>query len=104
MNEHLHTALWLLDDERAIPLAEFCGASGLLESLVAELVREGILEPLGAVPQEWRFSGACLARAQRALRLQRELELNWAAVAFVLPLLDEIKELRRQQRAWLGGR
>ena len=104
MHEHLHAELWLLDDERAMSLAEFCAASGLLESLVAEMVREGILEPRGAVPQEWHFSGACLAHAQRALRLQRELELNWAAVAFVLPLLDEIKELRRQQQVWSRGR
>lgn len=104
MHEYLHAELWLLDDERAIPLADFCAASGLLESLVAEMVREGILEPRGALPQEWRFSSACLAHAQRALRLQRELELNWAAVAFVLPLLDEIKALRRQQRDWSRGR
>lgn len=104
MHEQLHAEFWLLDDERAIPLADFCGASGLLESLVTEMVREGILEPVGAMPQDWRFSSACLARAQRALRLQRELELNWAAVAFVLPLLDELQALRRQQRAWLQGR
>ena len=103
MHEQLHAAFWLLDEERAIPLAEFCGASGLLESLVVELVREGILEPHGDEPLHWRFSGACLARAQRALRLKRELELNWAAVAFVLPLLDELKELRRQRAAWLRG-
>lgn len=104
MLEQLHAELWLLDDERAIPLADFCGASGLLESLVTEMVVEGILEPQGSAPEEWRFSGACLARAQRALRLQRELEMNWAAIAFVLPLLDELKDLRRQQQAWLLGR
>lgn len=104
MLERLNAACWLLDEERAIPLAEFCGASGLLESLVREMVREGILEPLGAAPPEWRFSGACLARAERALRLQRELEMNWAAIAFVLPLLDELKELRRQRGHWLRER
>ncbi len=104
MHELLHAEFCLLDEERAIPLADFCGASGLLESLVTAMVHEGILEPQGAVPHEWRFSSACLARVQRALRLQRELELNWAAVAFVLPLLDELQVLRRQQRAWLQGR
>jgi len=103
MHDQLHAEFWLLDDERAIPLADFCGASGLLESLVIELVQEGILEPYGDQPPAWRFSGACLARAQRALSLKRELELNWAAVAFVLPLLDELKELRRQRAAWLRG-
>ncbi|MBK8956958.1 MAG: chaperone modulatory protein CbpM [Proteobacteria bacterium] len=104
MLEQLHAACWLLDEERAIPLAEFCSATGLIESLVLEMVREGILEPIGAAPPEWRFSGACLARAERALRLQRELELNWAAVAFVLPLLDELKDLRRQRLNWLRTR
>ena len=104
MLEQLHAACWLLDEERAISLAEFCGASGLLESLVSEMVREGVLEPQGTVAQEWRFSGACLARAARAVRLQRELEMNWAAIAFVLPLLDELQTLRRQQRERWHGR
>ena len=104
MIEQLEAALWLLDEERAIPLREFCGASGLLESLVHELVSEGILDPAGNAPRDWRFSGACLARAERAVRLQRELEMNWAAVAFVLPLLDELKQLRRERVAWLRGR
>lgn len=101
MHEKLHAEIWLLDEERAISFGEFCGASGLLESLVAEMVNEGILEPLGDGPPDWRFSGACLARAERALRLRRELELNWAAVSFLLPLLDELQDLRRRQAAWM---
>lgn len=104
MHEQLHAEIWLLDEARAITLGEFCGASGLLESLVTEMVHEGVLVPQEDVAQGWRFSGACLARAERALRLKRELELNWAAVALVMPLLDELRELRRQQQIWLRTR
>jgi chaperone modulatory protein CbpM len=100
MHEQLHAQLWLLDEARSITLNDFCGASGLLASLVIEMVNEGVLVPNGDAEHTWRFSGACLARAHRALRLKRELELNWAAVAFVLPLLDELGELRRQRQAW----
>ncbi len=104
MHEQLHAEIWLLDEARAITLGEFCGASGLLESLVMEMVQEGVLSPHGDAPQGWRFSGACLARAERALRIKRELELNWAAVALVMPLLEELRELRRQQQIWLRTR
>lgn len=101
MYEQLQAEIWLLDEARAITLGDFCGASGLLESLVLEMVNEGVLVPHGDAEHSWRFSGACLARAERALRLKRELELNWAAVALLLPLLDELRELRRQQQMWL---
>ena len=101
MHEQLQAELWLLDEARGITLNDFCGASGLLASLVAEMVNEGVLVPNGDAEHTWRFSGACLARAERALRLKRELELNWAAVAFLLPVLDELHELRRQQQVWL---
>ena len=101
MHKQLYAEIWLLDEARAIPLSDFCSASGLLESLVTEMVIEGVLLPHGDAAHAWLFSGACLARAQRALQLQREFELNWAAVALLMPLLDELRELRRQQQLWL---
>ena len=90
----------VLDEERVLPLADFCALSGLAQSLVDELVHEGILDPHGTPRSQWRFSTACLARAQRARRLHRELEMNWAAIAVVLPLLDELAEVRRQRARW----
>ena len=48
---------------------------------------------------EWHFSGAALRRVRRALRLERDLELNLAGVALALDLMDELEQLRNELRA-----
>lgn len=61
--------------------------------LIVALVHEGVLEPQGASPAEWRFGAAALLRARRAVRLARELEINPPGVALALQLLDKIRRL-----------
>ena len=61
-------------------------------------VVEGVLAPIGASPQEWRFTGASLRRARLALTLTRELEINAPGVALALDLMDEIAALRASLR------
>ena len=91
----------VLDDLADLALAEFCALVGLESPYVVELVAEGIIEPLGGAPESWVFSGTCVLRARRAHRLQSELGLNLAGVALVLPLLEELRELRRRERILL---
>lgn len=72
------------------------------EQLIA-LVNEGVLDPVGNGPEDWRFSGLALRRARAALRLDRDLDLSAAGAALVLDLLDEIESLRsRLRRAGLA--
>jgi len=54
--------------------------------------------PEGRTPDGWRFSGAELSRSRRAMRLQRDLELNTEALSLALELLDEVRYLRRRVR------
>ena len=61
--------------------------------LIVLLVHEGVLEPQGEAPADWRFAGTALQRARRAVRLARDLEINPAGVALALELLDEIRRL-----------
>jgi chaperone modulatory protein CbpM len=61
--------------------------------LIVTLVHEGVLEPLGESPVDWRFTGPALQRARRAVRLVRDLEINPPGVALALQLLDEITRL-----------
>jgi chaperone modulatory protein CbpM len=61
--------------------------------LIVALVHEGVLEPQGASPAEWRFGAAALLRARRAVRLARDLDINPPGVALALQLLDEIRRL-----------
>jgi len=83
--------------ERSGPfsLDELCASCGLPREWVIELVEQGILEPEGH-PGHWRFSGAELGRSRRAMRLQRDLELNTEALSLALDLLDEVRYLRRR--------
>jgi chaperone modulatory protein CbpM len=62
-----------------------------------EFVEEGVLTGV-LVSTRWHFTGAALRRARRALRLERDLELNLAGVALALDLMDEIEQLRREIR------
>jgi len=86
-----------------LTLLELCQACGAEEQHVRVWVFEGVLEPVGASPQDWRFSGESLRRARLALRLSTDLEINPPGVALALDLLDEIAALRaRLQRLGAG--
>ncbi|MGE1175172.1 MULTISPECIES: chaperone modulator CbpM [Pseudomonas] len=81
-----------------LDMTEFCKAADLSDAWVIEIVDHGILEPQGTQPREWRFTDYELALAKRAARLRRDLELEWEGVALALDLLDEVKELRAENR------
>ena len=73
----------------ALTLAElgrFCHAE---TEWIVELVDHGVLEPVGLVHAEWRFTGANILRARKARRLTDDLGLNLAGIALVLDLLEE---------------
>lgn len=91
----------LLDDATVLSLAEFCRAGDVSVEIVVEMVEQGVIEPQGRQRADWRFSGAALRQARRALRLRRDLGLNWPGVALSLSLLEELTELRRRHRALL---
>lgn len=88
----------LLDEGLTVTLTELtqlCDSSGRTLQL---MVTEGLLHPRGASPDEWRFNGLEIRRARRAVRLQRDLELNLAGTALALDLLEEVERLRERLR------
>lgn len=87
VEEELHLTL--------VELSHSCRASS--DQLIA-LVEEGVLEPAGTDPQDWRFSGRSLRRARTALRLSRDLQINAPGVALALELLDQIDALQARLR------
>ena len=95
-------SMWLvcevLEDSPGLTLDELCRSGDAHADLVQALVADGLLEPMGAVPQEWRFGGASLRITRRASRLVRDLGLNVAAAALVIELLDRIERLEREQQ------
>ena len=85
----------VLDEQVTFTLHEFCNACGVRRQLIVEMVQEGVIEPARETGSEWQFHGHALVRAQRALRLVRDLDVNWAGAALALDLLDEIERLKR---------
>lgn len=84
----------ILEEEVVLTLGELCRASRLSAERVIELADEGIIEPIGRSPQNWRFRGASLRRIRCAQRLEADLGVNAAGVALALDLLDELDRLR----------
>jgi chaperone modulatory protein CbpM len=90
----------VVEEDVHLTLVELCRACRVPEDYVIAWVLEGVLEPAGEAPQDWRFTGPALRRARLALRLSRDLEINPPGVALALDLLDEIAALQaRLQRA-----
>jgi chaperone modulatory protein CbpM len=77
-----------------LTLVELCRACRAPETHVIAWVNEGVLDPVGAAPQDWRFTGPSLRRAKLALWLSRDLEINPPGVAMVLDLLDDLAALQ----------
>jgi chaperone modulatory protein CbpM len=87
-----------LDDSVEFTLSELCSVCHLSEDIVVEIVAEGIVEPVGGAPNQWRFSGVALTRVQRVVRLQEDFGVNLPGAALALELLEEVERLRRGRR------
>lgn len=85
----------VLDEQVTFTLGELSHACGIRTELVLEMVDHGVIEP-AAFGSEWQFYGDSIVRAQRAMRLVRDLELNWPGAALVLDLLDELERSQKK--------
>jgi len=95
MAEDKNTVLsgYVLDETVTLSLAELSGACRVKEEWIIELVEEGVIEP-EMRRDDWVFPSSQLRRAGKAVRLQRDLDINAAGAALVLELLEELEELR----------
>jgi chaperone modulatory protein CbpM len=88
----------VVEEDIRFSLEDLCHACRADTAQLVALVDEGVLQPTGSGPREWRFAGLSLARARAALRLSRDLELGAAETALGMALLDEIEALRARLR------
>jgi len=80
-----------------VTVQELCDRQGVARSLVVELVEHEVARPLaGETPEEWVFDAAAAYWVNCALRLRRDLELDWVAVAMLVDLLRERERLTRE--------
>jgi chaperone modulatory protein CbpM len=104
MSETKHYLSGTLLEDSDYSLLELCKICGISREAVIEMVDEGILEPKGGAPAQWRFEGITLVRIQTVLHLQNDLHVNLPGAALALELMDELEELRRMQRLLSGSR
>jgi chaperone modulatory protein CbpM len=95
-------AICILEEQTQLTLADLCRACSVHAERIIDLVDAGVLEPQGREPARWIFVGDSLHRAIKALRMQRELNIDLAGAALALELLVEIALLRTRLRA-MGG-
>ena len=86
----------IIETRREMSLSDLCEVCTVTSERIVQLVDEGLVEPVGREPAEWRFSGYSVRRVVVAERLSRDLRLNAAGAALVLDLLDEVTQLRQR--------
>jgi chaperone modulatory protein CbpM len=89
----------IFEDSAVLTVQDLSRMCAVDERHIVEFVEEGVLNVVEWNTAEWRFSGAALRRARRALRLERDLEINLAGVALALELMEELERLRRELQA-----
>jgi chaperone modulatory protein CbpM len=97
-SETTHLEGQLVDEDVEFTLVELCRVTGASEDELTLWVSEGVFDPNGNGPQDWRFSGASLRRVRTAQRLAHDLQINAPGIALILDLLDEIDALRAYPR------
>jgi len=85
----------ITEHENNISLFELCRFCNLTSDFIAELVSEGILEPVGESKHEWQFTFTTIERVKKVKRLQNDFELNLPGAGLAIHLLDRIEELER---------
>lgn len=86
----------LIDDQSYLSLSELCRSCSMQSETIEAWVFEGVLQPEGQQPQEWRFNGTTLRRARVAQRLSQDLEINTPGIALALDLLERIENLQAE--------
>jgi len=82
-----------------ITVSELCEREELSRPVVVQLVQYDIAQPVaGASIEDWVFDVTSAHWMQRAIRLQRDLDIDWIAVAMLIDLLQERERLREENR------
>ena len=82
-----------------ISVRELCEREGLSQSLLVELVQCDIARPVaGNSVDDWLFDATAAHWLNKAMRLQRDLDLDWIAVAMLVDLLRERERLNQENR------
>jgi chaperone modulatory protein CbpM len=93
---------FVMEDMVELTLDDLCRACAAQPDIIIELVSEGVIDVTAMqphqAPEHWHFTGLHLHRAKVAMRLHRDLGVNFAGAALALELMDELQALKAQLR------
>jgi chaperone modulatory protein CbpM len=80
-----------------VSFADLCESVSINEELLLELIAHGIVAPIeGELREEWLFNVSAVNIASKATRIHRDLAIDWADIALVLNLLEEVETLHAE--------
>lgn len=89
--------------EDYLSVEELCHATLLSREEIIEIVHQGIVDPNGNTPVHWRFDATMVTRVHKAVRIQRDFDIDWPGIALALELLEQL-ETERKKNAMLEQR
>ncbi|TDG11414.1 chaperone modulatory protein CbpM [Seongchinamella unica] len=82
-----------------ITAREFCEREGVTEEQVITIVEQGIARPAaGGKAGDWEFDTTSARWMHKAVRLHRDLDLDWVATAMLVDLLRQRDRLHRENQ------
>jgi chaperone modulatory protein CbpM len=82
-----------------ISMREICEREGFSQTVVVNLVELDIARPVaGTTVEDWLFDTTDVHWIKTAVRLHRDLELDWIATGMLVDLLRQREQLRRENR------
>jgi chaperone modulatory protein CbpM len=82
-----------------VTVTELCEREGVSQTVVVRLVEHDIARPIaGSSAEDWVFDATGAQWVYKAVRLHRDLELDWVAVSMLVDLLRQREKLDRENR------
>ncbi len=79
----------ILDESIFHDVDELCRYAMVSIDELMQMVDEGILEPMGHTPAQWRFNYRDFMRTRIIAHLQHDLGVNLAGAAIIINLLEK---------------
>ena len=91
-----HTSEFISPDFH-VSFEELCVSANISTDKIIDLIDYNVITPVrGNQPQEWQFNITAMRIVNKAARLHRDLEIDWADIGLILNLLDDIEQLRNE--------
>lgn len=89
----------------SISFEDLCQVEGVEGELIVEIVEYGIVMPINnqsehARYEQWLFDTGAIHWIKKALRLRRDLEIDWVAIAMVIDLMQEKEALQKANESY----